>query len=143
MAPGQRLSPECERDSTGADRAKFHAPLLSFEFSSVAFLRTSSRVTPSEIWRKRDPAQTRVRVPFGFDEEGREPYSARPGWTSRTSDRDRSQIPRYLGLQPPGLGTEARERNSTSAQNFWRLVYTPAYRVLSGLSLAPDRARGL
>src|SRR5437879_4335269 len=30
MAPGQRLSPECERDSAGADRAKFHAPLLSF-----------------------------------------------------------------------------------------------------------------
>src|SRR6266852_387903 len=26
MAPGQRLSPECERDSAGADRAKFHAP---------------------------------------------------------------------------------------------------------------------
>src|SRR5207249_11748389 len=33
MAPGQRLSPECERDSAGADRAKFHAPLLSFEKS--------------------------------------------------------------------------------------------------------------
>jgi len=26
MAPGQRLSRECERDSTGADRSKFHAP---------------------------------------------------------------------------------------------------------------------
>src|SRR5881397_3967138 len=33
MAPGQRLSPECERDSAGADRAKFHVPLLSFEKS--------------------------------------------------------------------------------------------------------------
>src|SRR2546426_3828166 len=33
MAPGQRLSPECERDSAGADRSKFHAPLLSFEKS--------------------------------------------------------------------------------------------------------------
>src|SRR2546422_4319545 len=33
MAPGQRLSPECERDSTGADRSKFHASLLSFEKS--------------------------------------------------------------------------------------------------------------
>src|ERR1043166_7836503 len=30
MAPGQRLSRECERDSAGADRPKFHAPLLSF-----------------------------------------------------------------------------------------------------------------
>jgi hypothetical protein len=27
MAPGQRLSPECERDSTGAGRSKFHPPL--------------------------------------------------------------------------------------------------------------------
>jgi hypothetical protein len=26
MTPGQRLSPECERDSAGADRSKFHAP---------------------------------------------------------------------------------------------------------------------
>src|SRR3989454_1106101 len=33
MAPGQPLSPECERDSARADRAKFHAPLLSFEKS--------------------------------------------------------------------------------------------------------------
>jgi hypothetical protein len=33
MASGQRLSPECERDSAGSDRAKFHAPLLSFERS--------------------------------------------------------------------------------------------------------------
>src|SRR5438874_2003454 len=31
MAPGQRLSRECERDSAGADRSKFHAPLVSFE----------------------------------------------------------------------------------------------------------------
>jgi len=30
MAPGQRLSRECERDRTGADRSKVHAPLLSF-----------------------------------------------------------------------------------------------------------------
>src|SRR4030095_17169378 len=33
MAPGQRLSPECERHSAGADRAKFHTSLLSFENS--------------------------------------------------------------------------------------------------------------
>src|SRR5439155_9087125 len=33
MAPGQRLSRECERDSAGADRSKFHAPLVSFEIS--------------------------------------------------------------------------------------------------------------
>jgi hypothetical protein len=33
MTPGQRLSPECERDSAGADRSKFHAALLSFEKS--------------------------------------------------------------------------------------------------------------
>src|SRR5712664_1557227 len=33
MAPGQRLSPKCERDSAGADRAKLHVPLLSFEKS--------------------------------------------------------------------------------------------------------------
>src|SRR5438552_3927798 len=26
MAPRQRLSPECERDSAGADRSKFHGP---------------------------------------------------------------------------------------------------------------------
>jgi hypothetical protein len=31
MASGQRLSPECERNSAGADRSEFHASLLSFE----------------------------------------------------------------------------------------------------------------
>src|SRR2546425_7594085 len=30
MAPGQRLSRECERDRPGADGSKCHAPLLSF-----------------------------------------------------------------------------------------------------------------
>src|SRR5437899_6257228 len=44
MAPGQRLSPECERDSAGADRSKFHAPLLSLE--------KSVRTTPGRLDRR-------------------------------------------------------------------------------------------
>src|SRR2546426_8180211 len=39
MAPGQRRSPECERDSAGADRPKFHAPLLSCEKRRLAWAR--------------------------------------------------------------------------------------------------------
>jgi len=31
MAPGQRLSRECERDSAGADRSKFHAAPNGFK----------------------------------------------------------------------------------------------------------------
>src|SRR5262249_13122898 len=43
MAPGQRLSRECERDSAGADRSKSHAPLLSFG--------KSMRTTPVRLAR--------------------------------------------------------------------------------------------
>ena len=50
MAPGQRLSPECERDSAGADRAKFHAPSGTPVFTGVA---STHRVRP----RKRSPVR--------------------------------------------------------------------------------------
>src|SRR5256885_11411823 len=49
-APGQRLSPEC--DSAGADRSKFHTPLLSFEKSmrmTPARDRKSTRLNSSHL----------------------------------------------------------------------------------------------
>src|SRR5207244_6438267 len=53
MAPGQRLSPECERDSAGADRSKFHTPLLSFE--------TSMRTTPARPARLTGASASAIR----------------------------------------------------------------------------------
>src|SRR5438132_1075210 len=54
MAPGQRLSPECERDSAGANRSKFHAPLLSFEKSMRATPTRPARPTCASASAIRD-----------------------------------------------------------------------------------------
>src|SRR5436309_11601174 len=45
MAPGQRLSPECERNGAGADRSEFHVSLLSFEKSMRATPARPARPT--------------------------------------------------------------------------------------------------
>src|SRR5207247_9835705 len=52
MAPGQRLSPECERDSAGADRSKLH---------TYAATRTISlpKLSPSSIPMKAPGAFSR------------------------------------------------------------------------------------
>src|SRR3989454_7732425 len=50
MAPGQRLSRECERDSTGADRSKFHAPLLPFvQIARPGSCRKRSTVSRTQV----------------------------------------------------------------------------------------------
>src|SRR5439155_4603119 len=54
MAPGQRLWPECERDSAGADRSKFPAPLLSFEKSMRTTPARPSRPTCASASAIRD-----------------------------------------------------------------------------------------
>src|SRR2546421_123483 len=59
MAPGQRLSRECERDSTGADRSKFHAPLLSFvQIACPGSCRKRSTVSRTQVQAEAPQART-------------------------------------------------------------------------------------
>src|SRR5439155_22260534 len=108
MAPGQRLSPECERDSAGADRAKFHAPLLSFEKSMGTTPARPARPTcagASVIRAGTEGSATSNSAGFSAGCSARAtPGSAVVGWLSQPPAHrhafERQRAPQNLGGHP-------------------------------------------
>src|SRR5438445_11755666 len=86
MAPGQRLSSECERDSAGADRSKFPAPLLSFE--------KSMRMTPARPARPTCASASAIR-----DGTNRSATSNSAGFCANCSARATSALRGWGGCR--------------------------------------------
>src|SRR5947207_14701396 len=97
MAPRQRLSPECERDSTGADRSKFHAPLLSFVQIAC----------PGSCRKRATVSRTQVQAEAAA-------FAAVFLWPRRLHWRARPRSLTYLGYTNTGLRLG---QNSKSAGN--------------------------
>src|SRR5207245_5320513 len=74
MAPGQRLSRECERDSTGADRSKFHAPLLSLDRKSTRLNSSHGSISYAVfcLKKKNEPRYRAPRQQLGIKQTARQ-----------------------------------------------------------------------